>query len=176
MFVCLKLFSVFRSTLFKQYHFTYQNLLFLLSFPGKFQKPGSICWLVQYLSVLYSCNLLSFCPCLSMKRLSVFYWNFSLQPWAEFQHRYKLYNSAFQIVVKLRSIVHVRQLFIPFLSMFQNHKGPEMSIGGTGGGGLGSQYYSLRWNNHPINLVSVFTGLYQVEHFIVSAWRCCYTF
>ena len=43
-----------------------------------------------------------------------------------------------------------------------------MSIGGTGGGGLGSQYYSLRWNNHPINLVSVFTGLYQVENFIVS--------
>jgi len=30
-------------------------------------------------------------------------------------------------------------------------------------GGSGSQYYSLRWNNHPINLVSVFTNLYQAE-------------
>ena len=40
-----------------------------------------------------------------------------------------------------------------------------MSLGGNGGGGLGSQYYSLRWNNHPINLVSVFTGLYQVDRF-----------
>ena len=29
-------------------------------------------------------------------------------------------------------------------------------------GGAGSQYYSLRWNNHPLNLVSVFTNLYQV--------------
>ena len=26
----------------------------------------------------------------------------------------------------------------------------------------GSQYYSLRWNNHPLNLVNVFTNLYQV--------------
>ena len=31
------------------------------------------------------------------------------------------------------------------------------------GGGSGTQYFSLRWNNHPVNLVSVFTGLYQVE-------------
>ena len=44
-----------------------------------------------------------------------------------------------------------------------------MSLGGSGGGGLGSQYYSLRWNNHPINLVSVFTGLYQVNHRILSS-------
>ena len=33
----------------------------------------------------------------------------------------------------------------------------------AGGRGLGSQYYSLRWNNHPVNLVTVFTGLYQVS-------------
>ena len=33
----------------------------------------------------------------------------------------------------------------------------------SGGRGLGSQYYSLRWNNHPVNLVTVFTGLYQVS-------------
>ncbi len=40
------------------------------------------------------------------------------------------------------------------------------SMGGGGGGGgsnPGSQYFSLRWNNHPVNLVSVFTGLYQVK-------------
>ena len=29
-------------------------------------------------------------------------------------------------------------------------------------GGAAAQYFSLRWNNHPVNLVSVFTGLYQV--------------
>lgn len=28
--------------------------------------------------------------------------------------------------------------------------------------GAAAQYFSLRWNNHPVNLVSVFTGLYQV--------------
>ena len=40
------------------------------------------------------------------------------------------------------------------------------SMGGGGGGGSnpGSQYFSLRWNNHPVNLVSVFTGLYQVKY------------
>ena len=42
-------------------------------------------------------------------------------------------------------------------------------------GGTGSQYYSLRWNNHPINLVTVFTNLYQVtklytEHFMLSSY------
>ena len=36
-----------------------------------------------------------------------------------------------------------------------------MSVAGSRG--LGSQYYSLRWNNHPVNLVTVFTGLYQVS-------------
>ena len=30
-------------------------------------------------------------------------------------------------------------------------------------GGAAAQYFSLRWNNHPVNLVSVFTGLYQVR-------------
>ena len=35
-------------------------------------------------------------------------------------------------------------------------------------GGSGSQYYSLRWNNHPINLVSVFTNLYQVLNYLYS--------
>ncbi len=40
------------------------------------------------------------------------------------------------------------------------------SMGGGGGSGSnpGSQYFSLRWNNHPVNLVSVFTGLYQVKY------------
>ena len=32
-------------------------------------------------------------------------------------------------------------------------------------GGAAAQYFSLRWNNHPVNLVSVFTGLYQVSSF-----------
>ena len=32
-------------------------------------------------------------------------------------------------------------------------------------GGAAAQYFSLRWNNHPVNLVSVFTGLYQVPSF-----------
>lgn len=34
------------------------------------------------------------------------------------------------------------------------------------GGGSGTQYFSLRWNNHPVNLVSVFTGLYQAESLV----------
>jgi len=33
-------------------------------------------------------------------------------------------------------------------------------------GGAGTQYFSLRWNNHPGNLVSVFTGLYQAESLV----------
>jgi len=33
-------------------------------------------------------------------------------------------------------------------------------------GGAGTQYFSLRWNNHPVNLVSVFTGLYQAESLV----------
>lgn len=32
--------------------------------------------------------------------------------------------------------------------------------------GTGTQYFSLRWNNHPVNLVSVFTGLYQAESLV----------
>jgi len=41
-------------------------------------------------------------------------------------------------------------------------------MGGGGGSGSnpGSQYFSLRWNNHPVNLVSVFTGLYQAESLV----------
>lgn len=35
--------------------------------------------------------------------------------------------------------------------------------GGSGGGGPSPQYFSLRWNNHPANLVSVFSGLYSSE-------------
>ena len=35
------------------------------------------------------------------------------------------------------------------------------SGGGSGGGG--PQYFSLRWNNHPSNLVSVFSGLFSSE-------------
>ena len=31
---------------------------------------------------------------------------------------------------------------------------------------LSNQDYSLRWNNHPVNLVSVFTGLYQAESLV----------
>lgn len=34
------------------------------------------------------------------------------------------------------------------------------------GGASGTQYFSLRWNNHPVNLVSVFTGLYQAESLV----------
>jgi len=34
-------------------------------------------------------------------------------------------------------------------------------------GGTGStQYFSLRWNNHPVNMVSVFTTLYQAESLV----------
>jgi len=33
-------------------------------------------------------------------------------------------------------------------------------------GGAAAQYFSLRWNNHPVNLVSVFTGLYQAESLV----------
>lgn len=33
-------------------------------------------------------------------------------------------------------------------------------------GGAGTQYFSLRWNNHPVNLVSVFTDLYQAESLV----------
>lgn len=39
----------------------------------------------------------------------------------------------------------------------------SVGMSAAGGRGLGSQYYSLRWNNHPVNLVTVFTGLYQVS-------------
>ena len=57
------------------------------------------------------------------------------------------------------------------------------SSGGSGGSGAssgnnpGSQYFSLRWNNHPVNLVSVFTGLYQVRrlkmfHYHVFYFDC----
>ncbi len=41
--------------------------------------------------------------------------------------------------------------------------------GGSGGGGIPPpgppppQFFSLRWNNHPANLVSVFSGLYTSE-------------
>jgi hypothetical protein len=28
---------------------------------------------------------------------------------------------------------------------------------------MASQYFSLRWNNHPANLVSTFSGLYSSE-------------
>jgi len=33
-------------------------------------------------------------------------------------------------------------------------------------GSAATQYFSLRWNNHPVNLVSVFTGLYQAESLV----------
>ena len=46
----------------------------------------------------------------------------------------------------------------------------------AGGRGLGSQYYSLRWNNHPVNLVTVFTGLYQVSQQPASAAADCSVF
>ena len=46
----------------------------------------------------------------------------------------------------------------------------SQSGGGGGGGGVqqpphgaGPQFFSLRWNNHPANLVSVFSGLYTSE-------------
>ena len=37
------------------------------------------------------------------------------------------------------------------------------SRGGGGSGGIPPQYFSLRWNNHPANLVSVFSGLFSAE-------------
>ncbi len=37
------------------------------------------------------------------------------------------------------------------------------SSGGGSGGSGGPQYFSLRWNNHPSNLVSVFSGLFSSE-------------
>lgn len=40
--------------------------------------------------------------------------------------------------------------------------GGGAQAGGSGGGG-GPQYFSLRWNNHPANLVSVFSGLFSSE-------------
>lgn len=33
----------------------------------------------------------------------------------------------------------------------------------SGSGSGGPQYFSLRWNNHPANLVSVFSGLFSSE-------------
>ena len=43
--------------------------------------------------------------------------------------------------------------------------GPSGSGGSAGALGVGgpAQYFSLRWNNHPANLVSVFSGLYTSE-------------
>jgi BTB/POZ domain len=42
-----------------------------------------------------------------------------------------------------------------------------MSVTSSGvappGGGQGARYFSLRWNSHPVELVTGFTGLYQSE-------------
>lgn len=42
-----------------------------------------------------------------------------------------------------------------------------MSVTSSGampsGSGHGARYFSLRWNSHPVELVSGFTGLYQSE-------------
>lgn len=40
------------------------------------------------------------------------------------------------------------------------HAGPPGHPGALSGA---PQYFSLRWNNHPANLVSVFSGLYTSE-------------
>jgi hypothetical protein len=39
----------------------------------------------------------------------------------------------------------------------------SQSGGAAGGPHPPPQYFSLRWNNHPANLVSVFSGLYTSE-------------
>jgi len=44
--------------------------------------------------------------------------------------------------------------------------GSSAGSGSSASGSASSQYFSLRWNNHPVNLVSVFTGLYQAESLV----------
>ena len=48
---------------------------------------------------------------------------------------------------------------LPFSETFSELSLYKMS---SSSGSAATQYFSLRWNNHPVNLVSVFTGLYQV--------------